>query len=135
MADTVYELKSRDYGFLNVSDAVLTREEYVAALNAVDAVYLPYNKERYAFRSSGVAMEAAFLGKLIIATKDTFPATLCFAPALQLGTSPREFANIFWRTAMMRDQLLARAASTKPIAPPTAGQFAKRLRLTGAAGV
>ncbi len=68
---------------------------------------MPYDLASYAFRGSSTAMEAAHEGKLITATRNSFPATLSVSPWLLSGTGPREFASIFWRACMMRDNCWA----------------------------
>ncbi|WP_415836511.1 hypothetical protein [Palleronia rufa] len=111
IAGVVENLASRDYGFLNVSTAQMSGRDYDMAMARCDAVFLPYQRVRYANRGSGVAMEAARNGKIIVATTGTYPASLSGAAERLTATNPADFAEVFWYVATMREELLAQASA------------------------
>ena len=55
----------------------LSSEDYLNELNNADLIILPYLREVYYARISGVAVEAMMLGKPLLYTSDTWVATVC----------------------------------------------------------
>ncbi len=63
----------------------LSSTEYLNELNEADLIVLPYMREAYYARISGVAVEAMMLGKPIVYTSDTWVATL--ADTFKIGVA------------------------------------------------
>lgn len=53
-----------------------TSVEYARMLDSADVILLPYNRERYTVRGSGIAVEAVSMGRVLITTTGTYPASL-----------------------------------------------------------
>lgn len=60
----------------------LTTTEYYDILADADVVMLCYEHKKYKVRGSGIAVEAISMGKMILATPDTFPAYVAGDSAL-----------------------------------------------------
>jgi glycosyltransferase involved in cell wall biosynthesis len=71
----------------------LSDEEYSKLLHAADAVILPYEADKYRVRGSGIVSEALTAGKIILATKNSYPAKRMFKGAGASAESPQEFAK------------------------------------------
>jgi hypothetical protein len=69
----VKKLKAVNDTRLHLIEAVQTPEQYEQVLAKTDALFLCYEKNRYAVRSSGIVIEALANAKNVIVTKGTFP--------------------------------------------------------------
>ena len=85
----VSRLKAIDDDRLYLIHNVLTPERYNKALLDADVIFLCYDRERYAVRSSGIVIEAIENAKNVIATKGTFPAFIAGNAGLVV-TQPHE---------------------------------------------
>lgn len=83
----------------------LSEDEYEKLLFASDAVIMPYSVKDYAIRGSMIVTEAIVAGKLIIATKGTFPGYAASTMQGQTATSPAEFAKAILNLAENRTEL------------------------------
>jgi glycosyltransferase involved in cell wall biosynthesis len=63
----------------------LSSEAYLQELQNADAIILPYRREAYYARISGVAVEAMMLGKPLLFTTDTWIDTVCQQFELGVG--------------------------------------------------
>jgi len=68
----VDDLARRGFASVDLIRAPLPSEAYKALLTGADAVLLPYRRQVYQARSSGVFVEAAAAGKPMIVTADTW---------------------------------------------------------------
>jgi len=84
---------------LKIIETVQTPEEYQVLLAKSDVLLLCYDKQRYAVRSSGIAIEALVNGKNIISTEGTFPTFL----AADAGLAIESVANIIDSINMIAD--------------------------------
>ena len=76
------KLKSMSGDCLTLIEEKMSMSQYYDVLAKADIVLLCYNKDHYRARSSGIAVEAVSLGKLVIATPGTFPAWVAGEAAL-----------------------------------------------------
>ncbi|MGU3560223.1 glycosyltransferase [Methylobacterium radiotolerans] len=65
-------LKGRSYVNVKCIDQSLSESEYWTLLSSADVILLPYHRDIYKSRTSGVFMEASALGKPVIVTEDTW---------------------------------------------------------------
>ncbi len=70
-----------------------TTEAYKKMLMECHGVLLMYDHEKYRIRGSGIAVEAVSYGKILVATRDTFPASLISHKGGVIGDSIDEFAD------------------------------------------
>lgn len=69
-------------------------EEYYNTIADADIVLLLYDKDQYRVRGSAVAVEAVSLGKIVLATHNTFPASLVVADrGGRVGKTTQDHAN------------------------------------------
>ncbi len=66
-----FPIKNHNIEFLEYS---ITRDEYYEIMNKTDFILLPYLKENYYSRSSGVFVEAIVFGKIVLTTEGTWMA-------------------------------------------------------------
>lgn len=85
------ELMSRD--LVELILAPLSEEEYSQLLFASNAVIMPYTEKDYAVRGSMIVSEAIVAGKIIIATKGTFPGLAASEMQGLTASNPAEFAK------------------------------------------
>jgi tetratricopeptide (TPR) repeat protein len=75
-ADLPFVEQLAAYPNVKLIDSTLTSSEYLALLDEIDVVLLPY-QDRYMVSGSGVFYEALYLGKYLIVPRDSFmPAEL-----------------------------------------------------------
>ncbi|MFC3301134.1 glycosyltransferase family protein [Parvularcula lutaonensis] len=71
----------------------LSVDEYRNLLLAADVVLMPYAKDKYRVRGSGVISEAIAASKFAVATDDSYPGHMAKAFGGGAGTHPRELAQ------------------------------------------
>ena len=72
----IRSLESFDTGFVTLITQSLDEESYRNLLKNADVVLLLYDQVNYRIRGSGIAVEAVSLSKCLVATKNTFCASL-----------------------------------------------------------
>jgi hypothetical protein len=82
--DDVGKYESENISFRIIREP-LSSEAYLHELQNADAIILPYRREVYYARISGVAVEAMMLGKPLLFTKNTWIDTVCQQFALGVG--------------------------------------------------
>jgi glycosyltransferase involved in cell wall biosynthesis len=79
---------------VEILNAVVSRDEYLAALNRCDVLLLPYDASAYPpERGSGLALEALLSGKPMIAMAGTFAATLIKPDSGAVGCDAQTLAG------------------------------------------
>jgi hypothetical protein len=72
----------------------LSDRDYSMLLHASDAVILPYEADKYRVRGSGIVSEALTAGKIILATRNSYPAKRINKGAGGDAESPLEFSKV-----------------------------------------
>lgn len=72
----IHNYESENVSFRIIREP-LSSDGYLKELNDADAIILPYRREVYYARISGVAVEAMMLGKPLLFTADTWIDTIC----------------------------------------------------------
>ncbi|TWT72943.1 glycosyltransferase family protein [Allorhodopirellula solitaria] len=87
----------------------LSSAEYLAELNSADLIVLPYLREAYFARISGVAVEAMMLGKPMVYTSDTWVAALAesFRVGIASGGSSEELRDALLDATVHIEKLTA----------------------------
>ena len=75
MADALRELTRQSSCEINLIEGPLSPETYYRMLTRADIVLLPYNRERYRHRSSGILVESLCAGKVVIVPQNTWMAS------------------------------------------------------------
>ncbi|MEM9619530.1 MAG: hypothetical protein AAF936_16370 [Pseudomonadota bacterium] len=73
IAESLKRLENEPQSRVLVLHDALTSADYENLLLSSDAIMLPYQRDDYRVRSSGIVNEAIAAGKILIATKDSFP--------------------------------------------------------------
>jgi glycosyltransferase involved in cell wall biosynthesis len=82
--DDVGKYESQNVSFRIIREP-LSSDAYLQELKNADAIILPYRREVYYARISGVAVEAMMLGKPVLFTTDTWIDTVCQQFDLGIG--------------------------------------------------
>lgn len=96
---TMAQLQSEHGDMATLLSEPLSRKDYEGLLAACDAVLLPYDPESYRVRGSGPAVEALAAGKIMIASKGSYPARLIAGGAGETAASPEDFAHALAKIA------------------------------------
>lgn len=80
----IHNYESENVSFRIIRET-LSSDGYLKELNDADAIILPYRREVYYARISGVAVEAMMLGKPLLFTTDTWVDTICRQFNLGIG--------------------------------------------------
>ncbi len=106
----VEQLKEIDDPRVKLLEEPLSQPDYKRTLSHADIVLLCYQPDRYAVRSSGIAVEAVLSEATIIATQNTFPAFLSGDAGIQISDAS-EIVDAITRVARNRKgyQIAARA--------------------------
>lgn len=76
IVDAITKLKKFPKPYVELREKAQTTEEYYAMLHEADVVMTCYDAGKYKYRGSGIAVEAVSMGKILLATANTFPAYL-----------------------------------------------------------
>ncbi|MGI9433367.1 MAG: hypothetical protein ACR2Q4_00795 [Geminicoccaceae bacterium] len=93
IAKAIERLKQFPDGLVRLLDQTLSDTSYGSWLGSSDLVLLPYGAREYGKRSSGIVAEALSLGKIIVATAGTYPASMIGAGAGAFGATPSELGR------------------------------------------
>lgn len=74
--DSVDELANYENEYVKLINRSLSVDEYYDELGKADIVILCYDRNKYNLRGSGIAVESLSTGKIIIATRGTYPAII-----------------------------------------------------------
>lgn len=89
----------------------LSDADYTEIIAGSDVVLMPYGQKEYEFRSSGVVTEALSMGKIIVATAGTYPASMVAPSAGAVASDAREFGEAL--VHIWRDRAAFRAAAAR----------------------
>jgi glycosyltransferase involved in cell wall biosynthesis len=109
----------RRSGRVDYVRAMLTSEEYERRFQGSDCIVLPYRREEYCTRISGVAVEAATAGLPMIYTNDTWTADAVAQYGAGIGVAeenPERLAEAIFTMATEIDAYRAQAAARAPLA-------------------
>lgn len=122
----------RASGAVDFIEAPLDSADYAAAIDATDCMLLPYRRDSYFARISGVAVEAATAGIPMIYTNDTWTADLVAEVGAGIGTGDGDVAALADAITAMadrfdayRDEAMDRRAAAQQA--HSAGTFIARL--------
>ena len=93
IAQALDAIKSENDGSVTLLEDPLSDKDYAALLDISDAVILPYDAQLYRVRSSGAVAEAIATGKIIIASKGSYPARCITPGAGECADSPAEYVG------------------------------------------
>ncbi|MEZ5919986.1 MAG: glycosyltransferase [Parvularculaceae bacterium] len=91
----------------------LSEDEYRSLLLACDAVVLPYRRQDYLYRSSGIVTEAIAAGKILIATKDSYPGAAAMEAGALVASTPEAFGAAIIRAAIEKNRFVASAIAAR----------------------
>lgn len=87
--------------------------DYDALLAASDIVLMPYDRELYRVRGSGVVVEAISAGKVIVASEGSYPARRIADGAGAVARAPDAFADAICAIAHNKTSYLTAAAAAR----------------------
>ncbi|NGO56110.1 glycosyltransferase [Allomesorhizobium camelthorni] len=93
VAEALTKLKGFPENVVRLIDKETSEAEYLALAQSCDVFLLPYGVHEYKYRSSGIVSEAVSLGKVIVATDNTYPASMIGSDAGVAATTVREFGS------------------------------------------
>ncbi len=71
-ADSVARLKNAALPNVELIEGLLTRDDYLARLEAADVMFVPYHLDKHGDRTSGIFCEALVAGKPVITTENSW---------------------------------------------------------------
>ncbi|MHA7871066.1 MAG: hypothetical protein ACX939_01815 [Hyphococcus sp.] len=110
IAETLKTLENEPASRVILLHDALTSTDYENLLLSSDAVMLPYQQNDYRVRSSGIVNEAVAAGKILIATKESFPGNRAVECGGAACVTPADFGRAAAKIAA--DPAPYRAAAT-----------------------
>lgn len=92
IAKAIDDIRLENDGSVTLLEESLSEADYATLLDVADAVILPYDADMYRVRSSGAVAEALAKGKVIIASRDSYPARCIMTGAGESAATPEEYA-------------------------------------------
>ncbi len=134
-ADDVGSYESENVSFKIIREP-LSSEVYLQELQNADAIILPYRREVYYARISGVAVEAMMLGKPLLFTTDTWIDTVCqqFELGVGMDDDVSGVASTLARIAEEIPKLKSEAIAKQPAVAEFFSARAFRTRLMAPTG-
>jgi len=111
IAEAVAKLDAQDNNMATLFTEPMPALDYQSLLGAADVVLMPYDADKYRVRGSGVVIEALGAGKIIVATKGSYPARRIADGAGAAAVTPMEFAIAICDIAAARSAYATKAAA------------------------
>jgi glycosyltransferase involved in cell wall biosynthesis len=104
----IARLKEQPGELLSLIETQQSMDDYYTTLKSADVVLLCYQSDKYRVRGSGIAVEAVAFGKIVIATPNTFPASVASAAAVT-GEGAKDIAEKLVTIAKDKKSYIERA--------------------------
>ena len=91
--NAILKMKQRPRHQVTLITDVLKNEEYSKLLHASNLILLPYEKEKYRVRGSGIVSEAIEAGKIVLGTTGTYPGAMGKIYVGDSAKEPKNFAK------------------------------------------